>query len=428
MSRGRVPVAGVAGGVAGQVTKPHLQLVESAAVTGWKTVAPGIQATPTGKYRVRLRVSRKRVTLGVFASLQEALSMQAAADENVATLASKRPSLASWLPTYLDHRAAGDVRSVRSERDRARKHILSSKIARIPLPDLRRADVLAWLRELEAKSVDLEGQRVGWARRSKKTKATEPRHRRANAATRRLSRQTRVHCLKLLRGALDAAVEEEILAENPAIGIKIKKETRTEDESTVLAPAEQERLLAVVPEPERWVVAVAIGAGLRQGEQFNLELADVHLDADIPYVDIRFGAKGRKPTKGGRPRQVPLVGPALPAMRSWIGNLGGWCARVNALAFPTKRGNNRGKKPPRGWTGWLRKAGITRRVRWHDLRHTCASALVSGQWGRRWSLEEVKEFLGHASIRTTERYARFAKDALMDAARETNGVTDKRPK
>jgi len=34
--------------------------------------------------------------------------------------------------------------------------------------------------------------------------------------------------------------------------------------------------------------------------------------------------------------------------------------------------------------------GITlRNVRWHDLRHTCASSLVSSAWGRPWRLEKV---------------------------------------
>jgi site-specific recombinase XerD len=33
---------------------------------------------------------------------------------------------------------------------------------------------------------------------------------------------------------------------------------------------------------------------------------------------------------------------------------------------------------------------------------------------------EVKAFLGHASVKTTERYAKFAGDALM-AAKEMNG-------
>ena len=44
-------------------------------------------------------------------------------------------------------------------------------------------------------------------------------------------------------------------------------------------------------------------------------------------------------------------------------------------------------------------------LRWHDLRHTCASSLVSGWLGRRWSLEETKEFMGHISRSSTERYA-----------------------
>jgi integrase len=47
----------------------------------------------------------------------------------------------------------------------------------------------------------------------------------------------------------------------------------------------------------------------------------------------------------------------------------------------------------------------------------CASALVSGQWGRKW----VKASLGHASVKTTERYVKFAGDALMAAAKEMNG-------
>jgi hypothetical protein len=58
-------------------------------------------------------------------------------------------------------------------------------------------------------------------------------------------------------------------------------------------------------------------------------------------------------------------------------------------------------------------------VRFHDLRHTCASHLVSGTWGRRWSLEEVQRVLGHGSRSTTERYAHLAEDALDHAAAQT---------
>jgi hypothetical protein len=46
---------------------------------------------------------------------------------------------------------------------------------------------------------------------------------------------------------------------------------------------------------------------------------------------------------------------------------------------------------------------------------------VSGWFGQKWSLEEVKALLGHRSITTTERYAHLGETALKEAARRSNG-------
>lgn len=52
-------------------------------------------------------------------------------------------------------------------------------------------------------------------------------------------------------------------------------------------------------------------------------------------------------------------------------------------------------------------------VRFHDLRHTCASLLIAA--GR--SLQDVKEHLGHSSIRvTSDRYARLYPEARVAMA------------
>jgi integrase len=51
-------------------------------------------------------------------------------------------------------------------------------------------------------------------------------------------------------------------------------------------------------------------------------------------------------------------------------------------------------------------------VRFHDLRHTCASHLVSGTWGRAWRLEEVRDYLGHSNISVTQRYAHMSPHAM----------------
>jgi integrase len=52
------------------------------------------------------------------------------------------------------------------------------------------------------------------------------------------------------------------------------------------------------------------------------------------------------------------------------------------------------------WKPALAAAGITRRIRFHDLRHAHASWLVAGGA----DLQTVRERLGHASLRATEKY------------------------
>jgi hypothetical protein len=88
--------------------------------------------------------------------------------------------------------------------------------------------------------------------------------------------------------------------------------------------------------------------------------------------------------------------------------------------FPTQRGARR-VKAPKLWPALRRRAGISRRVRWHDLRHTCASSLVAGWWGRTWALIEVCALLGHSSVAVTELYAHLAPDVVRTAARGTGG-------
>jgi site-specific recombinase XerD len=58
-------------------------------------------------------------------------------------------------------------------------------------------------------------------------------------------------------------------------------------------------------------------------------------------------------------------------------------------------------------------AGITRRFRFHDQRHTFASTLAS----KGINSFTLRDLLGHTSTRTTERYARPSLEAL-EAVRE----------
>ena len=60
-----------------------------------------------------------------------------------------------------------------------------------------------------------------------------------------------------------------------------------------------------------------------------------------------------------------------------------------------------------GFASLCKRAGI-KDFRIHDIRHTCASWLVSGAV----PLRVVQEMLGHSSIQMTERYAHLAPENL----------------
>lgn len=257
---------------------------------------------------------------------------------------------------------------------------------------------------------------------------------------RTLSRRRVQNAINLLRVALGEAVERGLIASNPAEGVRLPRALGvTRDPWTYLVPDEQARFLdcADIPQDDRDLYRFAIGTGMRESEVWNLHLADlrgvrvtkgvVEIDADAVVI-VRYGGHG-KATKGQRIRYVPIFGLARAALVSWLPRL---ASRPNpsGLVWPLRGGERRWDgKAPRHWRAHLAAAGLDdaakrhdgQAVRFHDLRHTCASSLVAGWWGRRWSLEEVKGLLGHRSITTTERYAHLAESALQVAARSTAG-------
>jgi integrase len=219
-------------------------------------------------------------------------------------------------------------------------------------------------------------------------------------------------------------VDSRRLETNPAEGLKLPRSAaRTDEPWTYLDPAEQAAFLAVEGMPAAWRlrIAFAMGTGLRANEQWCLRLADLHVHGPHPEVVVRYGSRKRG-TKGHKIRRVPLIGMALRAAIEWLELLPSWAPRnPNGLVFPGRYGGFEKPSNNPSWKSWLAAAGIHRRVRWHDLRHTCGSSLVSGWWGRPWSLIEVRDLLGHASIEETERYAHLGPTALKVAAAETTG-------
>jgi integrase len=213
------------------------------------------------------------------------------------------------------------------------------------------------------------------------------------------------------------------------MGVRVPKDdeaAQVEDRIEFLTAEEIGRVTTCprIPERARLAYTVAIYTGLRPGELWGLRWSDVHLDGDHPRLVVQKSRSG--PTKGRRVREVPLLPPAREALRRWRGVVG----RIGtALVWPGAGGRCHDDGYDAGWTGSYRPdgtqrpghrelAGVRPVVQFKDLRHTCGSHLVSGTWGRAWSLHEVRDWLGHRSVTTTERYyARLVPGHLHAAAR-----------
>lgn len=277
---------------------------------------------------------------------------------------------------WLEWRRAAGFRSVDGYASCWRTHVAPMPWATLPIGAVTPAIAQAWRRELLTRS---------------STSTRGP------GGPLRLSTMRNV--LNITRACFESAREDELIGSNPFASIRMPK-ARGASSS------------------ESWTV-------LRREEQLALlcKLWTLHaVDVQADEVVVRYGGRRRRelvPTKAGKVRRVPLFGMAKHALAQWLLELPCYAERnPHGLIFPTRHGCYRPRAAPPGWKDWIRRAGITRRFRWHDLRHTCGSSLVAGWWGRRWSLEEVRQMLGHSSVQMTERYAHFADDFLRSAAKE----------
>lgn len=365
------------------------------------------------QWRFKVRVRGRRYVSGPIPSQHMAelalVEYLARLPERLAETAKEpanRLSLSGWGERWIDSR---QNRSASVDRSRWARFIRAAEFYQYPLRDITRRDVRLWLDRLAElpTMAPVRGSRL----------------QAANKHGKRLSLQTQRHALNLLRGCLANAMEHDLIATNPATGVKLRGECSTK-EVTFLSQAEIGAVLSLpdMPLSVRAALAVAIYAGLRQGEQLALRWEDVELDGEAPMLIVRRSHYG--PTKTGKVRRVPLLGPAHDALLAWRAAYGR--IQAGALVWPNDNGRQFFKGYDFGWAdrmmrgkvcqGWKTMAGIHRRVRYHDLRHTCASHLVMGTWGQAWSLSEVAAMLGHSRTSTTEIYAHLGPSHLFRKA------------
>lgn len=220
------------------------------------------------------------------------------------------------------------------------------------------------------------------------------------------------------------AIEKEWADINPVIPFLRQRAKRGLRESPprtrYLTRAEEARLLESALPYVSDAVLFAIYTGLRQEEQFSLTWEQV----DLVRKHVTVYAET---AKGKRERTVILLPPALAVLQRLPRHLKspfvfhhGAATTTRgarrAVAMRSARQDNDGERfnhLDRGMRN-AAKRGKIRGLRWHDLRRTHGCRLLQEE---RWTMEMVRDQLGHRSVVQTERaYAFLEVEARRTAA------------
>ncbi len=196
-----------------------------------------------------------------------------------------------------------------------------------------------------------------------------------------------------------------VVVRDPSERIETSRRWRTLPD--VLSVEEVSRLIAAptLDDPlvfrDRAMLELAYGAGLRVSEWITLGVRDVLMEDRLVRV---FG-------KGSKERLVPIGRSAIGAAATYIREsrprlergAGKGVLLLNARGEPLSRMG--------AWKilrKYVERAGITKVVSPHTLRHSFATHLLEGGA----DLRAVQEMLGHADISTTQIYTHVDRDYL----------------
>jgi len=222
-----------------------------------------------------------------------------------------------------------------------------------------------------------------------------------------LSPRTVQYLRAVLRRALGQALKWGLVARNVATLVDPPRSVR--HEIAFLTPAQARTFLDVVRgDRQEALYRVALSLGLRQGEALGLRWQDVDLDDRTLRVRVALQRIGGKlvltePKTRQSRRSIPMPGSVVAALREHRDRQTFERATAGdrwqdwGLVFPTPTGTPvDARNAVRHFKAALVRAGLPP-MRWHDLRHSCASLQLAQGIAPR----VVMETLGHSQIGIT---------------------------
>lgn len=195
--------------------------------------------------------------------------------------------------------------------------------------------------------------------------------------------------LAVVGGCFQSAVRLEMIDRNPVA--KVKADRESPPRSRTLTTEEMGRLLAALEEERKrdpWAAAavlLAILTGARRGEILSLRWADVRLEEGFARLPD---------SKSGKPRFLPLPGPALEELKR-LPHVGSFVVAPMKREEP-KEGEEPKEETPRpdlkrAWERLMAAAALEGAT-FHDLRRTFGREL-----NRTAGLRVAQEALGHTT-------------------------------
>lgn len=218
--------------------------------------------------------------------------------------------------------------------------------------------------------------------------------------------------LSALRGMFQDAINKKLITSNPAVDIRAPKTGKHLPHA--LSPDSMSRLLDAAydqsdPEAVRdqAVFELLYSSGLRLNEALSLKMRAVH--------DLR--GEIRILGKGGKERIVPVGNVAIRAINHWLEVRSALDHGLTDRLFLSKKGSPLSARTlQRRLEVRAIKVGIDQHVHPHALRHSAATHLLESSG----DLRAVQEFLGHASLSTTQIYTHLDFQHLAEVYDKTH--------
>jgi len=320
--------------------------------------------------------------------------------------------LMTYANRYVDRLTGVDVRTREDYRREIRlhfAHLAHMRADGLEVPaticNVVQDDVTDWVRREEEGEQDPQ-DREKWLRRPADPKSIANRH-------------GLLFCV--FQAAIDATPQ--LRTTNPCKKTRLPRpDDHTEEEMTFLERDEYARIATEIKDPDaRDLADWLVGTGMRWSEATALKVKDLNLTADRPTASIQRAWKRAKkgspeafylgPPKTKKARRLIVLTAAQVDMARRLATGQGPDAYVfrAAMGGPWRHANyyNRKWKPA---VAAAVAAGLPKKPRLHDLRHTHVAWLIA----RNVPLPAIQARLGHESIQTTvDRYGHLVR-ALDD--------------